>query len=442
MVFGNPPFVAKANRTNTQNADHDLVWGNLRGHGVLDYVTCWFAKVTGFLDGTGARAAFVATNSITQGEQVGVLWPALHHRGLRIFFAHRTFRWTSESRDQAAVFCVVIGVTMQDVPVKRIFDYETPDSQPHEVRVSRINPYLIEEDEALVVTARSTALCDVPEIRFGSMPNDGGALLFSQNECDVFLQQEPNARRYIHRFVGSEEFLNGIQRFCLWLKDAEPRDLRAMPRVLERLNAVARHRRESRRPQTQELAATPALFGEDRQPAGHYILVPAVSSERRRYIPIAIVEPSVVASNACLTIASDDYYVLGVLNSAMHMAWVSTVGGRLKGDFRYSNKIVYNNYPWPAHATDVQRERVRQGMNEVHEARSQHTESTLSDLYDPRTMPDDLTAAHRSLDRAVDRCYRQAPFSSDVERFQHLIRLYSGLLAPLMPQRRRRAARV
>jgi hypothetical protein len=437
FIFGNPPFVAKANRTDEQNGDHDYVWGELRGHGILDYVTCWLARASEFLDGTRTQAAFVSTSSVTQGEQVGVLWPALRRRGTRIFFAHRTFRWTSESRDQAAVFCVVLGLTSHEVTNKRIFDYETPDSIPHELRVSRINPYLIEEDEALVVTSRSVPLCDVPEIRFGSMPNDGGNLLLSQDQLDVFLREEPGARPYVRQLVGSEEFINGGMRYCLWLKDAEPRELRRMPRVLARLDAVARHRRTSRRPQTQELAAVPALFGEDRQPTTPYILIPSVSSERRHYIPMAIMDASIIASNLCLTVETSDLYTLGTLSSMMHMAWIRTVAGRLEGRFRYSNQIVYNNFPWPLNANDTQRQRVRDAMADVINARTSHPGSTLSDLYDPRTMPDGLADAHRALDRAVDRCYRQAPFDAEFERFQYLIRAYGNLMAPLTSRPRR-----
>lgn len=359
LIFGNPPFVAKANRTGGQNADQELVCSQIRGSGVLDYVSCWFIKASEVLDGTRAKAAFVATNSITQGEQVAILWNFLRRRGMRIFFAHRTFKWQNEAPNEAAVFCVIIGFAGRDTQNKTLFDYERPDSAPVARQVSRISPYLIEANEDILVTSRTTPLCPgAPEIRFGSMPNDGGALLFTASERDAFLRQEPGAAGFLRRFVGSREFINGIERYCLWLKGASPNELRRLPHVLRRIEAVAQHRRESDREQTRNLSATPTLFGEDRQPESRYILIPSASSENRRYIPIGFMEPEVIASNLCLTIAGGDLFTFGVLTSSLHMAWVRTTAGRLKGDYRYSNKIVYNNFPWPREVTDRARQRV------------------------------------------------------------------------------------
>ncbi|MGI9101834.1 MAG: class I SAM-dependent DNA methyltransferase [Terriglobales bacterium] len=440
LVFGNPPFVAKANRNDSQNSDQTVVCAHIARSGVLDYVSCWFVKAAELLDGSRTRAAFVATNSITQGEQVGILWPYLRRRGMRTFFAHRTFKWQNEAPDQAAVFCVIIGFAAFDIQGKRIFEYESPDADPVERRVARVSPYLIEANEDLVVTSRTAPLCAVPEIRFGSMPNDGGGLLFSEGEAAVFLGEEPGARPYIRRFTGSVEFINGIKRYCLWLKDAAPSDLRRLPHVLRRLHDVTEHRRESNRPQTQALAATPALFGEDRQPTTRYILIPSVSSERRNYIPMSFMEPEVIASNLCLTIAGADLFHFGVLSSTMHMAWVRTVAGRLKGDYRYSNQIVYNNYPWPRDVSERARQRVVDAVDRVLEIRSRYADATLADLYDPLTMPADLLNAQHQLDRAVDRCYRATAFATESERVEYLFALYSEYSAPLT-RRPRRARR-
>jgi hypothetical protein len=441
-VFGNPPFVAKANRNAQQNGDQDLVMRGMQGAGILDYVTGWLVKAAQTIEGTRSRAAFVTTNSITQGEQVAVVWGYLRQRGMRIFFAHRTFKWRNEAPGQAAVFCVVVGFSPVDIQPKRIFDYESPDSEPLERTVSRISPYLIEADEGVLVTARSTPLCDAPEIRFGSMPNDGGALLFSPNERDAFLREEPGARSLFRQFLGSEEFINGIQRYCLWLKDVDPAELRRLPHVLARVDAVRRHRQESRRPQTNALAATPTLFGEDRQPTTKYILVPKTSSERRKYIPIAFIEPEIVGTE-CLMIEGADAFHFGVLSSAMHMAWVRMIGGRLKGDYRYSNKIVYNNFPWPREVSERQRQRLVDASESVVTSRARYPDSTLADLYDPLTMPADLVEAHSELDRAVDRCYRATAFRSEAERLEFLLRLYAEYTAPLVrPPRRSRARRV
>ena len=440
FIFSNPPFVAKANRTQDQNADQELVSSQIRGSGVLDYVTCWFVKASELLDGTRVKAAFVATNSVTQGEQVAVLWNFLRRRGMRIFFAHRTFDWKNEAPDQAAVFCVVIGFASRDIPNKFLFDYENPDSAPVERRVARINPYLIEANEDIIVTSRTTPLCaGVPEIRFGSMPNDGGALLFTADEKDAFLREEPGARQFVRRLVGSKEFINGIERYCLWLKGASPADLRRLPHVLRRVQQVAEHRRNSPRDQTQILAATPTLFGEDRQPESRYILIPSASSENRRYIPIGFMEPDFIASNLCLTIAAGDLFTFGVLTSSLHMAWMRTVAGRLEGRYRYSNNIVYNNFPWPREVSEGSRQRVTNAAQRVLDARTRYPESTLADLYDPLTMPPDLQSAHTGLDRAVERCYRPAAFSSESEQLEYLFSLYSEYVAPLAaPQRRGR----
>jgi hypothetical protein len=231
--------------------------------------------------------------------------------------------------------------------------------------------------------------------------------------------------------MGSEEFLNGVKRYCLWLKDAPPAELRRLPAVLRRLEQVAEHRRQSARPQTRALADAPALFGEDRQPSARYIIIPSVSSERRRYIPVGFMESEVIASNLCLTIEGADLYIFGVLSSAMHMAWVRTVCGRLEGRYRYSNKVVYNNFPWPRQLSDTVRGRVVEAADSLLQVRARHQNSALADLYDPLTMPPELLQAHSQLDRAVERCYRSTPFRVERERVEHLFGLYSDYAAPL-----------
>lgn len=442
FIFGNPPFVAKKSRSDDQKADQDLVCSQIRGYGVLDYVSCWFVKANEVLDGTTARAAFVATNSLTQGEQVAVLWNFLRRRGMRIFFAHRTFDWQNEAPQEAAVFCVIVGLAARDIPRKRLFEYETPASAPVERSVARISPYLIEADENILVTSRTTPLSPgVPDICFGSMPNDGGALLFTPNERDAFLREEPGAARFMRRIVGSREFIDGIARYCLWLKGASPAELRRLPLVLRRIEQVVEHRQESDREQTQALAATPTLFGEDRQPTTRYILIPSASSEHRAYIPIGFMEPEVIASNLVLTIPGGDLFTFGVLTSSLHMAWVRTVAGRLEGRYRYSNNIVYNNFPWPREVSDGARQRVLDAAQAVLDARLRYPDSTFADLYDPLAMPSDLTNAHAQLDRAVERCYRPTRFSTESERVEYLFSLYSSYVAPLAVAPRRPRAR-
>ena len=439
FIFGNPPFVAKANRNAEQNDDMRIVFGSAGGTGVLDYVCCWFQKTAEFIRETNARAAFVATNSITQGEQVPALWRRLFALDIHIDFAHRTFKWMNEAANNAAVFCVIIGFS-NDRPAKWLFEYETPISDPIGHAVNEINPYLLPMSERLYVKSRTTPLCTVPTINFGSMPNDGGHLLFTENEYHAFLQQEPASRRYMRQYKGSKEFIQGEVRYCLWLKDANPQELRQMPNVTRRIRLVAAHRTESRREATQGLP--PSLFGEDRQPTRRYLMIPRVSSERRTYIPMDFQDPEVIASDACLTIEDATIFHFGILTSEMHMAWVRTVAGRLKGDYRYSNQIVYNTFPWPQDVSETAHHRVTECAEAVVAARRAYADLTLADLYDPDVMPERLARAHHSLDRAVDACYRRAGFDSEIQRVTYLFELYRRLDAPLVKMSGRRRRRV
>jgi hypothetical protein len=433
-VLGNPPFVGKQYQTVEQKQDMELVCGNVKGAGVLDYVTAWYFKASDYVQGMRIVVGFVSTNSISQGEQVGILWNELFsHWHLKIHFAHRTFAWMSEARGKAHVHVVIIGFAGFDYANKRIYDYETEHATVTPAR--NISPYLIEGNDVVVLT-RSTPISQVPEIVFGNMPNDGGHLILTDEEKAELISRDPAAKKFVRLFLGAQEFINGEQRWCLWLKDASPAELRAMPEVMKRVEGVRQHREESPRATTKELAATPALFGEIRQPDGEYLLIPSVSSENRRYIPMAFMPGDVIGSNLVLFIPGATHFHFGVLSSSMQMAWVRQVCGRLKSDYRYSNKLVYNNFPWPS-ATDEQRERVEEGARAVITAREPHLPprglGTLADLYDPNTMPRELVRAHSELDRAVERCYRPGPFHSDRERVEHLFRLYEQLTAPLLP---------
>jgi hypothetical protein len=439
-VLGNPPFVGKQFRNPSQVEDMRVVWGDDNGGQVVDYVGCWYLKAVEYMKGTRIRAALVSTNSISQGEQCGALWHEIYRRGQPvILFAHRTFPWASEARGRAHVHVVIIGFSLVNGNNKRIFEYENGTGEPTVIRAATINPYLVDGPNVLI-DSRSAPLAVVPPIVFGSMPNDGGHLLLDPDERRHLLRECPEARRYVKPFVGSEEFINGIERWCLWLVDVPPGELRRMKPVMERVERVKRHREASRRETTRELAARPALFGEIRQPKSRYLLVPSVSSERRKYIPIGFNSPSVIASNLTLVIPQATLFHFGVISSAIHMAWVRHVSGRLKSDFRYSAKLVYNNFPWPQDVSDTKREAVEQSVQAVLDAREAHPGASLADLYDPLSMPADLSKAHARLDRAVDRCYRTQPFATQRNRIEHLFSLYQQLTAPLLPgpQRRRR----
>ena len=439
-VLGNPPFVGAKFLTVEQKEDLRRVVPNLRNRGLLDYVAGWYFKVTGYFKRTEIRAAFVSTNSITQGEQVGVLWQELYKRGLHIHFGHRTFSWESEAEGRAHVHVVIIGFGTADPPGKRIYDYETGAGDNGAVsKAATISPYLIEGGET-VVTNRSRPLCDVPEIGIGNKPIDGGHYLFTPEEKNAFLQKEPAAEKYFRRWLGSREFINSIERWCLWLGDCSPSELRRMPEVMKRVRAVRAFRAGRDSLPTQALAETPTHFHVENMPDVEYLLIPKVSSERRRYIPIGRIGPQVLTSDLAFLIPGAALYHFGVLTSTMHMAWVRTVGGRLKSDFRYSKKLIYNNFPWPVDVSDSQREAVEAAVKKVLEARKAFPDETLAGLYDPLTMPRPLARAHTALDRIVERLYRRQKFDSDRRRVEFLFDRYQQLTAPLLPppQRGRR----
>jgi hypothetical protein len=444
-VLGNPPYAGKKEQNADQKGDMALVCGEIQGGGILDYVCAWYLKAADYIQGTRIRSAFVSTNSITQGEQVGVIWPELRQRfNIHIHFAHRTFVWTSESRGMAHVHVVIIGFGNFPIDRSTLFDYEGTEGEPTCIQVSRINSYLVEADD-VVLGNRRLPLNGAPEVNYGSFALDDGNYTLSPTERRELLRECPNAAQYVRLFIGGRELIHGEERYCLWLADADPASLREMPEVLRRVEAVQRWRASRDRETTVELASTPTLFAEVRQPTTDYLAFPTLSSVRRRYIPVAYLPASVIASNQIYVVAEADHWTYGVLNSGMHMAWVRTVAGRFKSDFRYSAGIVYNNFPWPS-PTASQRARVEERARTVLAAREPHLPprgmSTLANLYDPLIMPAALVRAHAELDRAVERCYHAKAFSSDRERVEFLFRLYEQLSAPLLPAvPRRRTAR-
>lgn len=430
-LLGNPPFVGKQMRSEAQNTDMDIACSPLVSHGVLDYVCAWYIKAASFIQDTSTKVAFVSTNSITQGEQVGLLWHWLLTQKIKINFAHRTFRWSNDARGKAAVFCVIIGFGTQETKTKPLYEYASPDSEPLEILVKNISPYLI-DSENILITSRTKPICNIPLMSFGSMANDGGHLLLYENEYQEIILQEPGAQKYIRPFLGSQEFINGEKRWCLWLVDASPFDIRGIKVINERVEMVKMSRLDSKRQTTRKLAKTPYLFGEIRQPETDYLLIPGVSSERRQYIPIGFLDKNTIASNLAYIVPNANLYDFGVLTSMMHMAWTRQVCGRLKGDYRYSNNIVYNNFPWPEKPNAAKIKRVEEAAQKVLDCRAKFPESTLADLYDPISMPKMLVDAHRELDTAVDACYRSKAFTSELERLEFLFELYKKYTEPLI----------
>lgn len=431
FILGNPPFVGSKMMSPAQRQDILAATDNLHGVGVLDYVCAWYFKAAHYVQGTSIRCGFVSTNSITQGEQVGILWLELfHHYHIKIHFAHRTFRWYNEAAGRAAVYVVIIGFACYDISEKHLFEYEDIKGEPHVIKVSNINPYLIAGRDSVVVK-RQKPICEVPEIKFGNMPLDGGNLLLSDEEKRELVGKEPQVEKYIRRVLGSREFLHNELRWCLWLLHANPAELRSMPEVMRRIEAVRKFREQSKAPSTRKFARTPSLF-RDTHEYSSYILVPSVSSERRKYIPLGFFNSDTMGTNLVFMIPNASLFHFGILSSEMHMAWVKYVCGRLKSDFRYSKDIVYNNFPWPIEPSVKQQEGVKNAAQMVLDVRAQFVDSSLADLYDPLTMPGSLLKAHQMLDKAVDRCYRPQVFSNEMNRIEFLFELYEQYTAPLL----------
>ena len=469
-VLGNPPFVGAKYMDDAQREDTRAVFTGIDNAGLLDFVAAWYVKATRYMQGAGAwqaqagphtvpaapksaqpapatplRVAFVSTNSITQGEQVGVLWGWMLAQGVHIHFAHRTFSWTNEAKGKAAVHCVIVGFGLQDVAEKTIFEYEDIKGEALAVPVSNINPYLVDAPD-VVLARRSQPICAVPEIGIGSQPIDGGHYLFTTEERDAFIAQEPASAKWFRRWLGADEFLNGYERWCLWLGDCPPAELRAMPHALKRVQAVKNVRLASKSAPTRKLADTPTRFHVEFMPDAPYMVIPEVSSERREYIPLGYLEPTTLASNKLRLLPSASLFEFGVLHSSMHMAWTRLISGRLKSDFQYSINIVYNNFPWPdlpeklepnqpQTPTHKAQAAIEKAAQAVLDARAQFPGSSLADLYDPLTMPPALLKAHQKLDAAVDAAYAlvggKKTWKNDAERVAFLFERYQHLTSLL-----------
>ena len=525
FILGNPPFVGSKMMSAEQREDLLAIAGPLKGAGVLDFVSAWYLKAAAYLrplsprergwgegtvqaepssgasrhlppegEGKAIRCAFVSTNSITQGEQVGVLWGAMLNAGMRIFFAHRTFQWNNEARGVAAVHCVIVGFARGDLTPKRLFDYQDIRGQSHELAVANINPYLVDAADVLL-PSRNTPICAVPEIGIGNKPIDGGHYLFTTDERDAFIAKEPASAKWFRRWLGADEFINGWERWCLWLGDCPPSELRMMPECLKRVDAVRQLRLASKSAPTQKLAATPTRFHVENIPSDDYLVIPKVSSERRSFIPIGFMSPETLCSDLVFVVPHATLYDFGMVTSTMHMAWTRAVCGRLESRYRYSAGIVYNNFPWPelpetalvgAHrrgatsaptaevatlrctpttaeiaplrftptaaevaplrcaptnvVDDKHHSAIATAAQTVLDARAQFPDATLADLYDPLTMPPALVKAHAVLDKAVDAAYlaaeksagRKPPkLSTDAERVAFLFQRYQALTSLL-----------
>jgi hypothetical protein len=425
-ILGNPPFAGSKLQTAEQRKELTDAFGGAKNAGVLDYVTAWYVKAAEYIQGTDIRVGYVSTNSITQGEQVGPLWDILLNKyKVKIHFAHRTFKWSSQARGKAAVHCVIIGFALDEPKAPVIFDYDTPDAEAHRADVKHINPYLVDANDILLFN-RSEPICDVPKIGIGNKPIDGGNYLFTKPEMEEFVAKEPGAAKWMRPWIGSDEFINGYQRYCLWLGECPPEELRKMPLALERVEAVRRYRLARESEPTKKLASTPTRFHVENMPKTNFVVVPEVSSERRSYIPMGYLTPDHLCSNLVKIVPDASLFVFGVLTSRVHMAWVRYVCGRMKSDYRYSVGIVYNNFPWPL-PLEKQKAAIEKAAQNILNVRAKYPNSSLADLYDPLTMPKDLVQAHDDLDREVEKAYGRR-FISDLERVAFLFEKYEAII--------------
>jgi len=437
FIMGNPPFYGSKLQSKEQRGDLATAFGkDVKGAKVMDYVSAWYILAAKYIQNTSIRVAFVSTNSITQGEQVSILWDEMLRKyNVKIQFAHRTFKWSNEARGNAAVYCVILGFGLEAPAQKWLFDYEHVKSDPKRTAVKNINPYLVDAPD-LVVLKRTQPISNVPKMSFGNMPLDGGNLLLSDEEKIKLLKEEPRLEKFIKPLISAREFLNGQKRWCIWLVGASPKELKNSPELMRRIKAVEQFRLSSIAPSTQKHAETPTLFRDKNNPET-FILVPSTSSENRKYIPMGIFDKNYIANNSCHTIPKGDIYMFGVLSSKMHMVWVNYTCGRLKSDFRYSKNIVYNNFPFPRDVSPAQKKKVETAAQGVLDARALFPESSLAELYDPLTMPPELLKAHQKLDKAVDNCYRPQPFPQERNRIEFLFELYEAYTAPLLQEEKK-----
>lgn len=430
-IIGNPPFVGYSLQSKEQKADILSVFVDHNGKpfktaGKIDYVAAWYYKATEMMQGTNIHAALVSTNSITQGEQVAAIWKPLKEMfGTHFDFAYRTFRWDSEANLKAHVHCVIIGFSCtNNTKEKIIFD------NGQQIKANNINAYLIDAPDEFI-DSRNKPICEVPEMTTGNRPADGGNLIIEADEYEDFIRKEPSAKPFIKKLLGSAEFINNKKRWCLWLVNASPAQLRSMPLVMERIRKCKEDRLASPDAGRRKLADKPALFRETNNPKT-YIIVPSVSSEKRRYVPMGFLDDNTIPTNLVLIIPNATLYHFGILESNVHMAWMRVVCGRLKSDYRYSKDVVYNNFPWPdglpSFGEDV-RSRIEQTAQAILDARAKYPDSSLADLYDPMTMPYDLLDAHRRNDRAVMEAYGFSTKMTESECVAKLFEMYSKLTA-------------
>lgn len=420
-IMGNPPFVGARLMGAQQKDDVFTIFADVKNNGNLDYVSCWYKKSADFMKGTNIRTALVSTNSICQGEQVSILWKELFRQGIHIDFAYRTFRWDSEASLKAHVHCVIVGFSIAENDKKRVLY----DEGVYRV-VNNINGYLVDADN-VTIDSRTKPICDVPQIGIGNKPIDGGNYLFSESEMNDFIQKEPRSKDYFRKWVGSDEFINGYYRYCLWLGECTPKELLSMPECLKRVDAVREFRLNSSSSTTRKIAEKPTRFHVENMPQGTYILVPKVSSEKRKYIPIGFMTPDILCSDLVFIIPNATLYHFAILTSSVHMAWMRAVAGRLESRYRYSKDIVYNNFPWCKPSED-QLSIITSAAQRILDVRSAYADSSFADMYGEKMyLYNDLVKAHEANDKAVMKAYGFPASMEEPEIVAELMKMYQKL---------------
>ena len=423
FIMGNPPFVGARMMNESQKDDVFTIFDGVKNNGNLDYVSCWYQKATELMTSDSVRTALVSTNSITQGEQVAILWKHLFRQGVHIDFAHRTFVWDSEASLKAHVHCVIVGFS------------KAPNPAPHRIydngamkQVSNINGYLVEADD-IVIESRTNPICNVPKIGIGNQPIDDGNYLFTEEEMQEFIKREPASAKYFRKWLGSQEFINGFCRYCLWLGDCSPKELLSMPECMKRVDNVRRFRQASKRASTLKMAEQPTRFQTENMPQSNYIIIPEVSSEKRKYVPIGFMTPDILCSNLVKLIPNATLFHFGILTSNVHMAWMRAVAGRLEMRYRYSKDIVYNNFPW-CNPTPEQRAKIEKAAQHILDVRAKYSDSSFADMYGENMyLYTDLVAAHQANDRAVMEAYGfWGKLNSESECVAELMKMYQELV--------------
>jgi type I restriction-modification system DNA methylase subunit len=421
FILGNPPYIGSSMQDNEQKKEMDFVFKGIDGYKNLDYIACWFLIGSKYIHNSNAQLAFVSTNSISQGEQVGLLWPHIFNQHVEISFAHQSFKWKNSARKNAGVICVVIGLSNLSNKPKIIFKDNIGQS------VKNINPYLTSGASA-VILRRSAPLGNLPQMLWGNKATDGGHLILTEVEKNNLLSKHPEAKEITKKYVGSQEFIKGIERWCLWIENRHKELAEGIPFIAERIRKVSEFRLESKAPSTRESAKKSHRFIQIQHEPAPALIIPSVSSELRRYIPIGYVGNDTVVNAQCYAIYNPEPYLFGVLSSWLHMIWVRAVAGRLKNDYRYSSAVCYFSFPFPD-ITEQQKNSIVIHVYNILEERERHSEKTMAQLYDPNKMPAALKEAHHNLDLAVERCYRSKPFTSDEERLEYLFKLYEEMIA-------------